>query len=70
MRVGERTDYDKLILELETDGTISPEEAFSSASEILVKHFALINEAFKSQTVEPALTPKKHEKKKKGKKTK
>jgi DNA-directed RNA polymerase subunit alpha len=70
MRVGERTDYDRLVLELETDGTISPEEAFSSASEILVKHFTLINEAFKSQPAEPVLPPKKHEKKKKGKKTK
>lgn len=28
MRVGERTDFDKLSLEIETDGTITPEEAF------------------------------------------
>ncbi|MBI2625213.1 MAG: DNA-directed RNA polymerase subunit alpha [Candidatus Nealsonbacteria bacterium] len=48
MRVGERTDFDRLSLELETDGTISPEEAFFKASEILVKHFSLFEEAFKS----------------------
>ena len=47
MRVGERTDYDKLFLELETDGTITPEEAVFQASEVLVQHFSLI-----SQTLE------------------
>ena len=44
MRVGERTDFDKLSLEVQTDGTISPEEAFYKASEILIKHFNLIFE--------------------------
>lgn len=44
MRVGERTDFDKLSLEIETDGTITPEEAFYQASEILIKHFTLIFE--------------------------
>lgn len=44
MRVGERTDFDKLSLQIETDGTISPEEAFYKASEILIKHFTLIFE--------------------------
>ncbi len=47
MRVGERTDYDRLFLELETDGTITPEEAINLASEILVKHFSLVNETFR-----------------------
>lgn len=46
MRVGERTDFDRLFLEIETDGTISPEEAFVQASEILVKHFSLFSETF------------------------
>jgi len=41
MRVGKRTDFDRLNLEVETDGQLSPEEAFSQASEILVKHFSL-----------------------------
>ena len=46
MRVGERTDFDRLKLEIETDGTITPEEAFSQASEVLIKHFSLLNEPF------------------------
>lgn len=48
MRVGERTDFDRLKLDIETDGTITPEQAFSQASEVLVKHFSLLNETFKS----------------------
>jgi len=47
MRVGERTDFDRLRFEVETDGTITPEEAFYRASEILVKHFSLFSESFK-----------------------
>ncbi len=47
MRVGERTDFDKLFLEIETDGTITPEEALFQASEILLKHFSLIVEGVK-----------------------
>jgi len=46
MRVGDRTDYDKIALELETDGTISPEDAFMKASEIVINHFSLFKEAF------------------------
>jgi len=49
MRVGERTDFDRLFLEIETDGTISPEEALLLASEILVKHFSLFAETFKPE---------------------
>jgi len=45
MRVGERTDYDRVFLEIETDGIIAPEQAFWQASEILVKHFSLLTEA-------------------------
>jgi len=47
MRVGEKTDFDRLSLEIETDGTITPKEAFYKASEILVKHFTLIIEGNK-----------------------
>jgi len=42
MRVGERTDFDKLFLDIETDGTILPQEAFSKAAEILVNHFSML----------------------------
>lgn len=44
MRVGDRTDFDKLSLEIETDGTIAPEEAFFEACGILIKHFNIIFE--------------------------
>ncbi|RJQ14068.1 DNA-directed RNA polymerase subunit alpha [Candidatus Parcubacteria bacterium] len=39
MRVGERTDYNLIRLTLETDGTISPEEALRQAVQILVDQF-------------------------------
>ncbi len=42
MRVGNRTDFERLSLEIETDGTISPEEALMEATEILISHFTLI----------------------------
>lgn len=41
-RVGDRTDYDKLVMEVSTDGSLSPEEAVKSATQILMKHFELI----------------------------
>lgn len=39
MRVGERTDYNRIILEIDTDASITPEEAFRKASEILKNQF-------------------------------
>lgn len=42
MRTGERTDFDRLKLEIETDGTISPEEAFYQACKILINHLNVI----------------------------
>jgi len=44
IRFEKRTDFDKLILEIQTDGTVSPEEAFSKATEILLQHFSLLLE--------------------------
>jgi DNA-directed RNA polymerase subunit alpha len=41
-RVGQRTDFDKLVLEIETDGTLSPADAVKQASEILVEHFSIV----------------------------
>lgn len=40
-RVGQRTDYDKLIMEIWTNGTIKPEDAVSAAAKILIEHFSL-----------------------------
>ena len=68
MRVGERTDFDRLFLDIETDGTISPEEAFLHASEILANHFSLFTETFKK--VEKAPTPETPEQKRVKKKVK
>jgi DNA-directed RNA polymerase subunit alpha len=39
MRVGQVTNYDKLTIEIETDGTITPEEALSGSADILVRQF-------------------------------
>ena len=46
MRVGEKTDYNRLIFSIETDGSISPEEALNKASVILKDHFTNIEEQF------------------------
>lgn len=40
-RVGQRNDYDKLILEIWTDGTISPEDALAEAAKIAKDHFSI-----------------------------
>jgi DNA-directed RNA polymerase subunit alpha len=41
-RVGQMTDLDKLVMEVETDGTIAPSEAVRQAAEILVEHFQVV----------------------------
>lgn len=41
-RVGQITDLDKLVIELTTDGSISPSDAMKEAGAILVQHFAVI----------------------------
>ena len=41
-RVGQMTNFDRLVMELWTDGTIRPQEALSQAARILVKHLSLI----------------------------
>lgn len=42
MRVGKRTDYNKITLEIVTDGSMTPEEAFSKAVSILVEQFSVL----------------------------
>jgi DNA-directed RNA polymerase subunit alpha len=61
MRVGDRTDYNRLKLEIETDGSVTPSEALHKASNILKDHFE------KTSAVEVSLVLKesKPEKKKK-----
>ncbi|MCD6097804.1 DNA-directed RNA polymerase subunit alpha [bacterium] len=41
-RVRQKTDYDKLLLEVTTDGSISPEDTIAKAAHILIKHFKLL----------------------------
>ncbi len=43
-RVEQRTDYEKLSLEIETDGSISPKEALKEAAKILIFHFMLFSD--------------------------
>jgi DNA-directed RNA polymerase subunit alpha len=44
-RVGQRTDFDKLTLEIETDGSIEPGSALREAAEILIKSLAIFTDA-------------------------
>jgi len=44
MRVEKRTDFEKLILEVETDGTITPKDAFLRACDILISHYSNLKE--------------------------
>lgn len=42
-RVGQRTNYDRLVIEVWTDGTIRPEDALSQAGQTLMKHLVVIS---------------------------
>jgi len=52
VRVGKRTDYDKLILEIWTKKSIKPEEALKKATDILIKHFQIILDSLPETTFE------------------
>jgi DNA-directed RNA polymerase subunit alpha len=43
-RVEQKTDYEKLLMELETDGSIHPKEALKEAAKILIYHFMLFSD--------------------------
>jgi DNA-directed RNA polymerase subunit alpha len=43
-RVGQRTDYDKLLLDIETDGSKEPQEALREAAEILIKSLSIFTD--------------------------
>ncbi|MDR2843778.1 MAG: DNA-directed RNA polymerase subunit alpha [Candidatus Symbiothrix sp.] len=43
-RVGERTDYEKLTIEISTDGSIHPKEALKESARILIHHFMLFSD--------------------------
>jgi DNA-directed RNA polymerase subunit alpha len=46
-RVEQKTDYEKLVLDIKTDGSIHPEDALKEAANILIQHFML----FSDQTI-------------------
>src|ERR671932_1125143 len=43
-RVGQRTDYDKLILDVTTDGSVEPKDAIAEAAEILIRQLAIFTD--------------------------
>lgn len=49
VRVGDATNYDKVVLVITTDGTITPEEAFSASANILVEQFTKLAEGPSSE---------------------
>ena len=51
-RIGQRTDYDKLTLEVWTDGSVTPMEAMSQTAKVLKEHFELFS-SFEEETVQP-----------------
>ena len=65
VRVGQRIDFNKVTMEVETDGSIEPEVAMKNASEILINHFNVVN-----QVAVPEVAVKKEPKLKKAKATK
>jgi DNA-directed RNA polymerase subunit alpha len=53
-RVGQRTDYEKLTIEIKTDGTIHPEDAVKQAAKIVIQHLMLISDEYIAfETVAP-----------------
>ncbi|MEA4979679.1 MAG: DNA-directed RNA polymerase subunit alpha [Petrimonas sp.] len=46
-RIEQKTDYEKLIIEVTTDGSIQPKDALKEASKILIQHFALFSDEAK-----------------------
>jgi len=52
MRIGDKIDYNRIVMEVETDGSIEPEQAVKNASEILLNHFKTISEVSVPETKE------------------
>jgi DNA-directed RNA polymerase subunit alpha len=48
-RVGQRTDYDKLSLDITTDGSVEPKDALAEAAEILIRQLAIFTDIDKIQ---------------------
>lgn len=59
MRVGDRIDYNKVVMEIETDGSIEPEQALKNAAEILTNHFQIISQVEAAPSEKPVKKTKK-----------
>ncbi len=71
MRVGEHTDYNRLTVSVETDGTISPSNALHKSANVLLDHFSKISDVeVKESSVEESSEKTKKEPKARAKKTK
>lgn len=55
-RVGQMTNYDRVVLEITTDGTIAPDDALRQSSEILVRHFTQLSN-FRTAAIEQERAP-------------
>jgi DNA-directed RNA polymerase subunit alpha len=55
-RVGQITNYDKIVMDIWTDGTIAPDEALRQSSDILVRHFTQLAN-YRAALVEPEKPP-------------
>src|SRR4051794_21245329 len=55
-RVGQRTDYDKLVLDIETNGAIDPQSALREASELLISQLAIFSDADRIAELRDAVT--------------
>jgi len=70
MRVGERTDYNKLVIAITTDGSITPSAALHKSANILKDHFDKVSQVEVKDFEAPSEEDKKTAKKKTAKKTK
>jgi len=59
MRVGDRTDYNRLLLEVVTNGTISPQDALLHAANLLDRHFRVVAELGAAEEGKKAVRSKK-----------
>ena len=55
-RVGQITNYDKIVLEIWTDGTVTPDEALRQSADILVRHFTQLAN-YRAILIEPEKAP-------------
>lgn len=64
MRVGDRTDFNRLLLWIETDGSVSPKEALTQAAAILEEHFHFVQEEILPSSATETEVKEKNKKKK------